>query len=118
MESTWTKNTWYAEDHPTEVDILLRLDPYDWYELKDTDAWKEVERLIGAFGSRDNLLRRLEALNLKEKATSEQVLSCLPPPHQAAPYMSPQTDTENKEPPRRPIWQRLKRWISGDRSYW
>lgn len=117
MESTWFQNTWYAEGRPLEVCISFSLDPYDWYELKDTDAWKEVVRLVEAFGNRDNLLRRLEALNLKEKATSEQVLSSLPPPRQATSCIAPQTDTKSKESPRHPIWQRLKKWISREGTY-
>ena len=113
MESNITENIWCVENRPIEVNILLSLDPYDWYELKETDAWKEVERLVKAFGNRDNLLCRLEALDLKERATSEQVQTALHLAHPEAFDKSQQTDTGSTEPFHHPIWQRLKKWIRG-----
>lgn len=118
MESTISKSTFYADERPVVVDIRFSLDPYDWYELKATDAWQEVERLISDFGSRDNLIRRLEALNLKEKATIEQVLPALPPPHQATSCKSQQTDIASMELPRHPVLQKLKKLISREKTCW
>lgn len=109
MESKIRENTFFAEDQAYIVYIRFELDPYDWYELKASDAWKEVERMVEDFGSRDNLIRRLEALDLKERASSEQVLSCLPPPSPEASYTTLQTAIENREPPHRPKWPKWKK---------
>ena len=67
MESKIQESTFLAEGRAYIVYIRFELDPYDWYELKASDAWKEVERMVEDFGSRDNLIRRLEALDLKER---------------------------------------------------
>lgn len=109
MESKITESILCADDRPIEVNIQLSLDPYDWYELRETDAWKEIERLVSDFGSRDNLIRRLEALDLKERATSEQVQTALCHAHPEVFCTEQHTESLNKEHPHRPIWQRLKR---------
>ena len=109
MESKIQESTFLAEGRAYIVYIRFELDPYDWYELKASDAWKEVERMVEDFGSRDNLIRRLEALDLKERASSEQVLSSLPPASPEASDTTLQTALESKELLHRPIWQRWKK---------
>ena len=113
MESRITESTLCADDRPVEVCISILLDPYDWYELKETAAYKEVVRLVENFGSRGNLLRRLEALDLKERATTEQVHTALCRAHPEAFCKSQQTAPVNTEPPHHSIWQKLKKLISG-----
>ena len=114
MISSISERIWCEENRPIEADIWFSLDPADWYELRETDAWKEVVRLVEAYGSRDNLLRRLEELDLQERATTEQVQTLLDRDCQAIVRNIRHVEDASKEPPRRPIWQRLMKWIRGD----
>lgn len=107
MKSFIEENILSSESGFQGVYIRLILDPYDWYELKETDAWKQVERMVEDFGSRDNLIRRLEALNLQERATNEQVQTALCQEFPEAFDRSQQKVPENTEHQHRSLWQKL-----------
>ena len=111
------ESIWCAEGRPTEACIGISLDPGDWCIIRESKEWKAFLELLDRYESRDSLQRRLKDLDLEEKATNEQVQAAIADPvRPVTVHNRPSSATTNNEQVRRPILQRLKKWISGDAS--